>query len=54
MKEIKEFSCPVNDGELGYHLTVKTPNGMVQVHLVADRIVRSQEIKFVPGDRVES
>jgi hypothetical protein len=22
--EIREFSCPVNDGELGYHFTLKT------------------------------
>lgn len=51
--EIREFSCPVNDGELGYHFTMKTEKGVVQVHLVADRIMRSQAIKFVPGDRVE-
>jgi len=51
--EIREFSCPVNDGELGYHFTLRTATGVVQVHLVADRIMRSQEVKFVPGDRVE-
>ncbi len=51
--EIREFSCPVNDGELGYHFTMKTDKGVVQVHLLADRIMRSQEIKFAPGDRVE-
>ena len=51
--EVREFPCPVNDGELAYHFTVNTGNGVVQVHLLADRIMRSQEIKFAPGDRVE-
>jgi len=51
--EIREFSCPVNDGELGYHITLNTAKGVVQVHLVADRIMRGQAIKFVPGERVE-
>lgn len=50
---IREFSCPVNDGQLGYHFTMKTAKGVVQVHLVADRIMRSQEIRFAPGDRIE-
>jgi hypothetical protein len=53
VREIREFSCPVNDGELGYHFTMTTAKGVVQVHMVADRIMRSQEIKFAPGDRVE-
>ncbi len=51
--EIRDFPCPVNDGELGYHFTMKTARGLVQVHLIADRIMRSQEVKFAPGDRVE-
>lgn len=51
--EVREFPCPVNDGELGYHFAMQTARGVVQVHLIADRIMRSQAIKFSPGDRVE-
>lgn len=48
----REFSCPVNDGEMADHFKMKTAQGVVQVHLVAGRIMRSEEVKFRPGDRV--
>jgi translation initiation factor IF-1 len=32
---------------------LKTADGMVLVHLAAGRIMRSQNIRFTPGDRIE-
>jgi hypothetical protein len=51
--QAQQFACPVSEGELGDHLMLKTVDGTVQVHLAASRIMRSQNIKFVPGDQIE-
>jgi hypothetical protein len=52
VKEIKEYSCPVSEGEMGEHLVVKTEDGAVQVHLAPGRVLRSQKITFAPGDQL--
>jgi translation initiation factor IF-1 len=53
VEQEQQFACPVSEGELGDHLMLKTANGVVLVHLAAGRIMRSQNIKFAPGDQVE-
>lgn len=50
--EVREFACPVSEGEMGSHLRLKTTDGEVLVHLAPGRILRSQNIKFDPGDRL--
>ncbi|MBZ5722170.1 MAG: hypothetical protein LAO03_17490 [Acidobacteriia bacterium] len=53
VEQVTEFTCPVSEGELGTHLMVKTSDGMMQIHLVQARILRSQQVKFNSGDQVE-
>lgn len=52
IREVKEYTCPVSEGEMGEHLLVNTENGLVQVHLAPGRILRSQEIIFATGDQI--
>ncbi len=52
VEEIKDFSCPVSEGEMGTHLLLKTADSVIQVHLAPGRILRSQKIAFNPGDQV--
>jgi hypothetical protein len=53
VQEVREFACPVNEGEVGTHLTVMTANGIVQVHLAPVRIMRGQNLIFTPGDEIQ-
>ena len=53
VQEVQEFACPVSEGEMGDHLLLKTGDGVVQVHLAPARIMRSQNLKFAPGDQIE-
>ncbi len=48
--EEKDFTCPVSEGELETHLTLKTDDGTVTLHLAPGRIMRSHHLKFAPGD----
>ena len=50
--EVRDFACPVSEGELGSHLVLKTANGEVMVHLAPGRIMRSQQLRFAPGDQI--
>lgn len=50
--EVREFTCPVSEREMGSHLVLKTQSGDVLVHLAPGRIMRSQNIKFAPGDQL--
>ena len=50
--EVRDFACPVSDGEMGSHLMLNTAEGVVTVHLAPGRILRSQEIAFAPGDPI--
>ena len=52
VKEVKEFSCPVSEGEMGSHLLLETADGMVQVHLAPGRVMRSQNLRFNPGEQL--
>ena len=49
----EEFTCPVSESELGEHLTLKTGDKLLQVHLAPSRILRSQKIKFTPGEQIQ-
>jgi DNA/RNA endonuclease YhcR with UshA esterase domain len=53
VQETQEFDCPVSEGELASHLMLKTPDGMIQVHLAPTRIISGQKLTFSPGDQLE-
>jgi len=50
---VEEFDCPVSEGELGVHLTLKTAEGNLQVHLAPSRIMQGQKLSFSPGDQLQ-
>jgi hypothetical protein len=50
--EARDFPCPVSDGEMESHLTLKTTDAEMIVHLAPGRIMRSQKIVFAPGDQI--
>jgi len=50
---VEEFDCPVSEGELGVHLTLKTTDGTLQIHLAPARILQGQKLVFYPGDQVQ-
>jgi hypothetical protein len=50
--EVKDFACPVSEGEMGSHLMLKTGEEMVQVHLAPGRIMRSNKLSFGAGDQL--
>jgi len=52
VQKVEEFACPVSEGELGDHLLLRTADDTVQVHLAAARIMRGQNLKFLPGDQI--
>jgi hypothetical protein len=52
VEEIRDFACPVSEGEIGRHLMFKTAEGIVQVHLAAGRIIRSHKLSFNTGDQL--
>lgn len=49
----EQFACPVGEGELGDHLMLRTGDQLLQIHLAPSRILRSQKIKFVPGEQIQ-
>lgn len=50
--EVRNFACPVSEGDIGSHLMFKTAEGIVQVHLAAGRIIRSHKLSFKTGDQL--
>ncbi len=52
IEEVNEFSCPVNEGEIGTHVMVKTSNGMQEVHLAPARVVRAHKIVLPIGVKI--
>jgi hypothetical protein len=50
--EVRDFACPVSDGEMGSHLMLNTAEGVVALHLAPGRVLRSQKIAFAPGDPI--
>jgi len=52
IEEVQDFTCPVSGREVGRHLQLQTEDGIVQVHLLPSRILRSQRVEFKPGERI--
>ena len=50
--EIKNYDCPIS-GAMGGHLTLKTEEGVVEVHLAPAAFLAEYEISFAKGDKVE-
>jgi hypothetical protein len=50
--DVRDFACPVSEGEIGSHLILKTAEGVVQVHLAPGRIIRSNRLSFNSGDQL--
>lgn len=53
VKDVREYACPVSEGEMGNHLMLQTANGVVEVHLAPGRVMRSLNLKFSPGEQIE-
>lgn len=49
----EDFTCPVAEHEIGSHLLLDTAQGSVVVHLAPARIMRSQQLTFTTGDKLE-
>jgi hypothetical protein len=52
VQDVQEFYCPIS-GDVGTHLTVKTQNGTVQVHLAPTRFLRNNNLSFGNGDQIQ-
>lgn len=50
--EVRDFACPVSEGEIGTHLMLQTSDGVVQVHLAPGRIMRSHKLSFSVGNQL--
>lgn len=53
VQQVEGVACPVSEGEIDSHLTLKTADGTIEVHLAPARIMRSQKLSFAPGDAIE-
>jgi hypothetical protein len=49
----EEFACPVSEGELEQHFTLRTGDKLLQIHLAQSRILRSNKIQFTPGEQIQ-
>ena len=52
IQEVREYACPVT-GATGSHITVKTTEGAVEVHLAPAKFLKEYEISFKPGEDVK-
>lgn len=52
VKDVRTYACPESGGEMGGHLTLQTPTGVIQVHLAPSRLMRSRNLAFAPGDQI--
>jgi hypothetical protein len=53
VREVREFACPVSEGEIGRHLMLDTPEGIILVHLAPARVMRSHDLNFAIGDQLQ-
>jgi hypothetical protein len=50
---VKDYTCPIS-GTLGAHITVQPEHGRaIEVHLAATKYVKTYEMVFAKGDKVE-
>jgi len=52
IEEVKEFECPVS-GTMGYHLALRSGDGLVTVHVAASKFIKEYEITFEKGQHIE-
>ena len=52
VQDVEEFYCPISL-DRGTHLTLKTDNGTMQVHVAPGRFLRGNSFDFAPGDNIE-
>lgn len=51
IQDVKDYECPVT-GTTGSHITVKTTDGVIEVHLAPAKFLKEYEISFKQGDDV--
>ncbi len=51
VQEIKTFACKIG-GPNGYHLELKTDQGVIEVHVAAGKYMTDYEFQFAVGDEV--
>ena len=52
VQEISNYDCPIS-GAMGGHLTLKTEEGVVEVHLAPAAFLAEYDLSFAKGDKVE-
>ncbi len=52
IEEVKEFQCPVS-GTVGYHLALRTGDGVVMVHVASSKFMKEYEIVFDKGQHID-
>lgn len=52
IEDVKEFECPVS-GALGYHIALRTGDGIVMVHVAATKFMKDYEIAFDKGQHID-
>lgn len=53
VRDVREFVCPEGGHEMGAHLMLQTgTGGVMEVHLLPSRLMRSRNLSFAPGDRI--
>jgi DNA/RNA endonuclease YhcR with UshA esterase domain len=52
VQDVQEFYCPIS-GRVGTHLTVKTENGNIQVHVAPAAFLSDHNLSFRRGDSVQ-
>lgn len=52
IEEVREFECPVS-GTIGYHIALKTGDGMAMVHIAASKFMKDYEITFEKGQHID-
>ena len=50
--QVSEYRCPIS-GTIGSHLTVSSPEGIVEVHLAASKFLKEYGFAFAKGDIVK-
>jgi hypothetical protein len=49
----EDFTCPIAEHEVGSHLILDTVTGPVVIHLAPARVMRSQQLAFTAGDKLD-
>jgi DNA/RNA endonuclease YhcR with UshA esterase domain len=50
--DVRDYNCPIS-GTMGAHLTLKTGDGTIELHLAATKYVKNYEMVFAKGDEIE-